>query len=115
MHFSLRELDSELAALLPDNDEEQEYILSSKNGLFGASAMIDDNILAAIAHKLDSNIYILPSSIHECIIVKADLPIDKDELKNLVRTVNETTVLQKDYLSDSVFLYIKDRSHLQFA
>lgn len=112
---TLREMSPNIAEFLYNDDEEQMYILSSKKGFFGASAIIDDNILATIAHKLNSNLYILPSSIHECIIVKADNTMDKEILKEIVRSVNETKVCANDYLSDSVYLFIKDRSHLQYA
>ena len=115
MFETLREMQPNMADLLPGTEDEQTWILSSKNGVFGATAIIDDKILAEIANKLGSNLYILPSSIHECLILKSDFTSDPKALREMVKSVNETKVAPNDYLSDSVFLYIKDKSHLQFA
>ena len=49
---------------------------------------------------------ILPSSIHECLIINAeDEPKDIDELREMVKEVNETVVSDQDILSNNVYIY----------
>lgn len=51
-----------------------------------------------------SDYYVLPSSIHEFLIVKKDDQIDVDELKFMVVSTNENVVSPEERLSDSIYL-----------
>lgn len=52
---------------------------------------------------LKSDLYILPSSIHEIIVLPVDFRDDVTGLKDMVNTVNQTQVLPEEFLSDSVY------------
>lgn len=58
-----------------------------------------------IADKLDSDLYIIPSSIHECLILPEQEDICGDDLKKLVRTVNDTEVADDEILSYNIYKY----------
>jgi len=80
------------------------FILSNKHKMYGASAILDKAILKEMEDKVGRKFYILPSSIHEQIIV----PYSTDNasyLANMVREVNATQVGPEDFLSDHVYLY----------
>lgn len=81
------------------------YVLTNHSHLYGADYMICDSILAEIGKILRQNYWILPSSIHECIIVPAEAGMEWKELKNMVQSVNEQEVAPEDYLSDEVYYY----------
>ena len=53
------------------------------------------------------NFYILPSSIHESIIVPASCALEASELIHMVRQVNETNVDPEELLSDNIYYYDK--------
>ena len=55
--------------------------------------------------KIKSNFFVLPSSLHEVIIVKDDNEIDTSFLCKIVKEINQTEVSEQDYLSDTVFYY----------
>lgn len=66
-------------------------------------------MMDAICEKIGSNFFILPSSLHEVLIVPASKNMDLSELEDMVREVNATQVAPPDKLSDSVYRY--DREH----
>lgn len=80
------------------------YVLTNEYRNFGAACILYDGMLEAIYHKLGQSYYILPSSIHECVIVP-EIDNDADELKSLVKETNLTQVSDDEYLADSVYKY----------
>lgn len=83
----------------------QMYVLTNKQKTNGAACMIYENVLDNFADSLGSDVYILPSSVHEVILVPAVEGIDKDELTNMVKEVNEKELDEIDILSDHVYYY----------
>lgn len=86
--------------------EHDMYVLTNNRKLFGASCMMYEGLLKKIATKLQSNLYIIPSSIHELIILpQKEFPYSKDELIEIVKSINSTEVDVVDVLSDNVYIY----------
>lgn len=83
------------------------YILTNQENYFGAVNMIYDSVLQQAGEKLNSDFWILPSSIHECILVPSSVKMGKEELAAMVRQVNANEVAPEDYLSDSVYFYCR--------
>lgn len=81
------------------------YVLTNEENYFGAVAMIFDSILEKIGNILKEDFWILPSSIHECIIVPADCDMTAQGMRDLVREVNQAEVAPQDYLSDDIYYY----------
>ena len=48
--------------------------------------------------------YVLPSSVHECLILDAAYGEPK-KLQEIVQEVNESVLAEEDYLSDNVYVY----------
>lgn len=94
-------LAADLAAGLEDSPL---YVLTTESGLDGASLIANRNILKQVHEELGEDFYILPSSIHEVILVgKSDVDNDIDSLREMVRNVNEREVPIEDRLSDQVY------------
>lgn len=87
--------------------EHQMWIISNSRREYGAAAIIYQDKLRELSEKLDSNLYILPSSVHECIAV-SDKFFDVNELKQMVQEVNISEVSESERLSNNVYKY--DRS-----
>ena len=81
------------------------YVLTNRGNYFGAASMLFDSVLQEIAEKLGGDFWVLPSSIHECIIVPADFPTDREELQDMVSEINRCAVAEEDFLSDEVYFY----------
>lgn len=93
-----------LTALVPEDGDP--YIITCEDKCFGAAVLFYPNMLQDIAAKLEDNYYILPSSIHEVIVIPAKAVDDVEALKRMVREVNESgTVEEDDLLSYSVYFY----------
>lgn len=79
------------------------YILSNQKKIFGASGLLDVDMLGRITNKFKQDFYVLPSSIHELILIPYDKVYDAKELKAMVQEVNTDQVEADEVLSDSVY------------
>lgn len=87
-------------------------IICNKRGFLGAAAILYEGLLAKIALMLESDLYILPSSVHEVIAVPAGENRITD-LRNAVMHVNRSVVKPGDFLSDQVYFF--DRKTLELS
>ena len=85
-------------------DGESMTVLTTRDQVNGAGVLFCDAVLQKIWQKL-GNYYLLPSSVHELIVVPVSEGIDRSELTEMVRTINATEVAPEDRLSDQVYLY----------
>ncbi len=92
-----------LDEMLPS--EEKMYVLSNESKLNGAAALLDEKIMDEIAEKFGEDFFILPSSIHEVLIVPESAGMDIKDLESMVQEVNATQVAPQDRLSDHVYKY----------
>ena len=121
--YFIQPLDDLLQEYLPDEPELQElfdtsspefqlYILTNQAKINGATCLIYDGILAAFAKQHHCDIYILPSSIHEVLLLPASPHIEEPALLSLVRDANRTIVADTDFLSDSIYRYDAARNRI---
>ncbi len=102
---------------IPEEDEEKQsmYVLSNRQKMYGAVNMIYNDILEMIAGFLEEDFYLLPGSVHECIIVPVSLNMGAAELQEMVKEVNRTQVEPEEFLSDSVYRYYRGKRNLMIA
>ena len=93
----------------PAVGEECMYVLTNMTSCNGAGAMFCGELLKKIQTKLDSDYFLLPSSIHEVIIVPDEGGYDRSELDEMVKTINATEVNPNDRLADHAFYYSSGR------
>jgi len=80
-------------------------VLSNNRKVNGATCLIYPGVLARIAEKIGENIYILPSSVHEVIIMPHSEVPDPERVQEMVREVNATQLEPEEILSDSLYFY----------
>ncbi len=97
------------------DDQIKLYVLTNEIGINGATSMIYKDILKKFADQKESNLYILPSSVHEVIIVPEIYVDDKDYLKEIVKSANKTVVGLMDVLSDTVYYYNRSDNNISVA
>ena len=93
---------SEGAAELP---ESRMWIATVEGGRNGASVILLPGFLERSAERLGGDFFVLPSSIHEVILVPDDGFYRSGQLERMVRSVNAAEVSEVDFLSDSVYHY----------
>lgn len=95
-------------------DEMVMWMISNEEGINGAASMLYEDNLHALAERLGTDLYILPSSIHEVIAVSAEMG-DPYELARMVQDVNMDQVALNERLSNQVYHYDKDLRKLTLA
>lgn len=88
------------------------YVLTNERKTNGAAAIIYSDLLQRISVKLDSDLYILPSSIHEVLVVPSSVSISKSTLDKMVIDVNTTEVADNEILSDHAYFYSRKENRL---
>lgn len=88
------------------DDTSDSAILSNKNYMNGAALILCDEVMDKVVEHYKVNVlYILPSSIHEVIIIPDSDSVDVEYLKNMVYEINRSTVAPEERLSDHVYKY----------
>lgn len=103
----------EAAFSMADTREEM-YVISNTARINGAAAVMYEGVLSDIAEELGTDLYILPSSVHECIAVSVEVA-DVDELTEMVASVNEEMVSNEEILSDNVYYFNAKEKTLTLA
>lgn len=85
----------------PDNGL---YVLTNGPGQYGAATVMYPGILDEM-HKELGNFYMLPSSVHEFLLLPENFGFPVEQLEMMVRDVNRTVLDEGDFLSDSVYHY----------
>ena len=95
---------AEMMGLVPSPDEPI-FVATVPDKTQGASVLAYQDFMDQAAEKLGGDFFILPSSIHEILLVKDDGNFDRAALENMVREVNATQVAPEDKLTDNVYHY----------
>ncbi|HJC09701.1 MAG TPA: hypothetical protein H9935_02675 [Candidatus Blautia merdigallinarum] len=111
MDALIHELSGEDAADM-DRGEEIMYVLTNQEKCFGAAALLYPHVLSHISKILRRNFYVLPSSVHECILVPDQGQYSRLELARMVREVNQTQVEEDEILSYQVYYYDRQKETL---
>lgn len=81
------------------------YVISNKRKFRGASAMLDKKGIAELADRIGVHEFILlPSSLHECILVPKTDDVSLETCENMVKEVNASVVDELDQLIDRAYL-----------
>lgn len=101
-----------ISQMLPDADDIiVPYVLTSDTGINGAAEILNDKVRQEIADKI-GDFYVLPSSVHETLIIPKSGDMDSRELEQMVCEVNATQVSPEDRLSNHVYEYDADAHEL---
>lgn len=126
MNYALREMlkkntESESAPehenLLDGNMDASDsmYILSNNLRNYGAACIAYPHILEMIGNILQTDFYVLPSSVHEVVITPCQQEISCSELDEMVRDINRTQVAEEEILSDHAYLYERRTGRLRIG
>ena len=92
------------------------YVLTNKTRMNGAIQMLNERVLAEFANKMQNDFIILPSSIHEVLLVPVDNGVqDTKYLAQMVKEVNDTSVTDEEILSYHVYRYDMQTGTIEIA
>ncbi len=81
------------------------YVLSNEKHSQGAAVILYPGILADIARHLGGSFYILPSSIHEVILLPDDGRSNGKELHEMIAEINRSQLQAEEVLSDYAYRF----------
>lgn len=86
------------------------YILTNQKGINGASCMVYKGIIQEFAQLIRSDLLILPSSIHEIILVPCNVAEDRERLRRMLIDINASQVPVEEVLSDNIYTFSLERN-----
>ncbi|MCI8887673.1 MAG: hypothetical protein HFG70_06260 [Hungatella sp.] len=91
------------------------YVLTNSSGICGACAILYPDKLKNFADLLEKDLVILPSSIHEVLLIPYEDKLSFDQLTEMVSHINRAEVPVEDRLSDQVYYYSRTLGSVTFA
>lgn len=91
------------------------YVLTNRDKIKGASCLLYTELLVRFGEQVGKNFYILPSSIHELLLMPDMENMQVEELRTMVAEVNEKEVAVDEVLSGQVYYFERDDAILRIA
>ena len=98
-----------------DAPEDSLLVLTTEDGRLGASALYYPGMKEKLSEIVGRDYYVLPSSVHEVLIMPVDGRMTPMELARTVRQINENEVSEQDTLCSRVLRYTADTRQLCVA
>ena len=112
--ISMPELFSQMTGIVVHRNEEVPmYVLTNQEKLYGAAALLYSEQLKNLAEQMDCDLLILPSSIHEVLLIPDDHQKGYDFYMKMVDEVNRTQVEPEEVLSYKLYRYSKNKAEVE--
>ncbi len=112
----LERLLAKRALPLPIIPDDYLYVLTNEHMTYGAGAILTEEAKKAVSERFpNGEVTVIPSSVHECILLETQPEEDLDVLRKMVYEVNRTEVSEEEYLSDEVYHYDAHTGKLTIA
>lgn len=107
-----QEFMDEIAMLEKTKNGVNMFVLSNDTGVNGSVCILYDSVIKNFAKVQDCNIYILPSSVHEVMLVPENTETEPEFLEGLVQEANQSSVGLIDLLSDHIYYYDREKDKI---
>lgn len=91
------------------------YVLTNQSGYNGAVSFLLPDVLKNFADRIESDVVILPSSVHEVLLLKRGSDTSCEELKEMVQEINADQVAEEERLSNNIYIYMKDSGKISIV
>lgn len=98
---------------LHQKDEIKMYVLTNRAKINGASAMLYSDKIRELAKRLQTDIMILPSSVHEVLLLPDNHEQEYAFYRQMVEEVNTTQVEPEEILSYSLYRYSREKAEIE--
>ena len=107
----LRKLNPSFAGDIREEIEAAPMYVMTTDGVNGAVSMLYEDKIGDFCESIDSDVYIIPSSVSEVILVPRKGCIPEGMLNEMIREVNKTELAPVDVLSDHVYYFDRDEGY----
>lgn len=97
------------------NSDMEMFVVTNPEKLNGAVTLFYPDAMERISKELGSGFYVLPSSIHECLVIRDRAGLSPEELREMVKEVNRTQVDHEERLSDNIYHYDQNAKQLDMV
>ena len=97
-----------LEQILP-KEQRTMFVMSNHKKYLGAVSVLDQEMLDDFAGKLDGGFYVIPSSIHEMILVPETESLQWKDMRLLLAQINGEEDNVQEYLSDQIYYYDRQK------
>lgn len=94
-------------------NKEEPYVLCNKNRDNGASVLLYPGMLEELHEKMGGDFYILPSSIHEVMILSKEAGLPVEELNSMIKEINREMVHPQEQLGNVAYEFQGETGRLQ--
>lgn len=112
-YINTREFKLEQEEDLTNEEKIDMIVVSNELGINGAAVLLYDGVMEQIANEYDSDLYLLPSSIHEIIVVPAGEEDLHETFSSMVNNINQRYVDEDEVLSDRVYIYRQEEKKFE--
>lgn len=112
------QLSQEYSTFLEENQGAKEmplYVLTNEIRLNGAAVLFYTDCLKHFAASVERDVFVLPSSIHEVLLIPADEGVSAWDMRQVVEAVNHQLVSEEEVLSNHVYRYLYSSDKLIIA
>lgn len=81
------------------------YVLTNQKRFLGAACLLYDHAILSLADEVQSDFYVIPSSIHEILLVPVRPNLSREDINAMICEVNKSEVAPEEILSDHVYYY----------
>ena len=95
--------------------DESMFVLSNTRAVNGAAVIFYPEVMEQLGDNAGGNFYIIPSSVHEVILIADDGTMTRNDLEGLIKEINDNELQPKDRLSDTLYHYDSNEHRLERA
>ena len=88
------------------------FVLTNTDRMNGAACVLYTDVLENFAREKGGDLYVLPSSVHEVILIPCSQAPERSELAEMVREINQHELAPSERLSDNVYRYSLEKGTL---
>ena len=101
-------IEGEIVQSQPCNGVPHLCVLTNTAGINGAAALLYPGTLKKCSKVLNKDLYILPSSTHEVLLLPHEKKIEAEELAYMIQSINSENVPREEWLSDHAYFYRRE-------
>lgn len=104
--------DEMMELMVKEENQPPMFVVSNRPRINGAINMLNLKLLQKLAVAVSSDLYIIPSTVHEIILVPVKKDMSREELDRIILSINSEEIKPQDILSDHSYYYHKDLNQI---
>lgn len=109
-----------ISEILPESEEDFSnatlpmYVITNDKNFYGCGCILYPDVLSNLSYAIGHNLYLLPCSTHEMIILP-DNNMDPKYLSEMVYQVNSEAVSEEEFLSNNIYYYSRNTKNIEIV